>query len=420
MTWIWARRFLVFAVLGGILALAGCGGGSRNIVSNPSSNTPNEQAIVVDTGPTAQAGLYPYANGAFTTVTVCVPGTSQCQTIPGVLVDTGSEGLRVLASALGSLPLPLVTQGGNPLGECAPFVGAVTWGPIESADVKIASEKASSVPIQVIGATSPAIFSGVPSPSCTDMGSPEQDLNSLGANGILGIGPFAQDCGPACMTASTNLNWYYSCPNSGCTISTAGINQQVENPVAAFPVDNNGVVIQLPSVPPATAQTSLSGSLIFGIGTQSNNALSGATVYAIDPTTGNISTEFNNTLYSDVSYIDSGSGAIFFLDPTTVNMAVCSDNSSLYCPSANESFTATNVGADGTAGSSFNFVVGNADSLLANTNDGVANGLAGPTASSPGSSDSFDWGLPFFYGRTVFTAIQGAGTPGGPGPYFAY
>jgi len=30
------------------------------------------------------------------------------------------------------------------------------------------------------------------------------------------------------------------------------------------------------------------------------------------------------------------------------------------------------------------------------------------------------FGLPFFYGRTVYTALDGATTPGGTGPYFAY
>jgi hypothetical protein len=32
----------------------------------------------------------------------------------------------------------------------------------------------------------------------------------------------------------------------------------------------------------------------------------------------------------------------------------------------------------------------------------------------------FDWGLPFFYGRSVFVAIEGQSTPGGTGPYWAY
>ena len=34
--------------------------------------------------------------------------------------------------------------------------------------------------------------------------------------------------------------------------------------------------------------------------------------------------------------------------------------------------------------------------------------------------NTFDFGLPFFFGRTIFTAIQGASTPGGVGPFWAY
>jgi hypothetical protein len=32
----------------------------------------------------------------------------------------------------------------------------------------------------------------------------------------------------------------------------------------------------------------------------------------------------------------------------------------------------------------------------------------------------FDWGLPFYFGRAIFTAIEGKPTAGGPGPYFAF
>ena len=48
--------------------------------------------------------------------------------------------------------------------------------------------------------------------------------------------------------------------------------------------------------------------------------------------------------------------------------------------------------------------------------------LGGPNAGMPSLHipASFDWGLSFFYGRSVYTAIEGAITPGGTGPYFAY
>jgi hypothetical protein len=36
------------------------------------------------------------------------------------------------------------------------------------------------------------------------------------------------------------------------------------------------------------------------------------------------------------------------------------------------------------------------------------------------NSSTFDWGMPFFFGRTVFVAIDGASTLHGTGPYWAY
>ena len=59
--------------------------------------------------------------------------------------------------------------------------------------------------------------------------------------------------------------------------------QQVPNPVSLFTStgDDNGVLIQLPSVPNGGSAPPLNGSLIFGIGTESNNALGSATVYQV-------------------------------------------------------------------------------------------------------------------------------------------
>ena len=45
--------------------------------------------------------------------------------------------------------------------------------------------------------------------------------------------------------------------------------------------------------------------------------------------------------------------------------------------------------------------------------------LAGYDAATPGNHD-FDWGLPFFFGRPTFIAIEGQSTTGGTGPYWAY
>jgi hypothetical protein len=368
------------------------------------------QAISVTTGPAAAVGA-PEVDIAYTSVTICVPGsTTQCQTIDGMLVDTGSSGVRVLSSAL-TLSLPQQKDSnGNPIVECAEFEDGESWGPVQTADISMAGEKASSLPIEVIGSPS---FSNVPT-GCSSLGPVEDDLASFGANGIVGVGNTVQDCGDACavsVSSGQNVGLYYTCPATGCEVTAQADAQQVSNPVASFATDNNGVIIELPQA--SGSEASLNGSMIFGIGTQSNNGLGSATVYTIDPNTGNITTTFNGQTYTDGAFLDSGSNAIYFLDAVTTGMTTCADLTYWYCPTSTQNFSATNVGANGATGT-FSFSIGNADLLTNDVNDGVAPGLGGP---NPGA---FDWGLPFFFGRKVYTAIEGSSTPGGQGPYWAY
>jgi len=395
-----ARRFLSLApLLAGAILLTGCGGGGS---SNPQSIAPsaaNVQAISVNGGPTGN-----YANGVFAPVTVCVPSTSSCQTISDLLVDTGSYGLRLLSSTGGgTLTLALPTQSG-PIGECAPFVDGYTWGPVANADIQISGEKASAVPVQVIDST----FSTVPA-GCQSFGVPELDtLDMLGANGILGVGPFLQDCGEACtQTGSGNPGFYYNCVSTPCQVVAQPLAQQVSNPVGSFATDNNGVIVELPSVSAPVA--SVSGSLVFGIGTQSNNSLSGVTVFPLN-SSGGFTTTFKGQSYP--GFIDSGSNGLFFLDSNTTSITVCSDNSSFYCPNSSANLSATMM--SGATSSTVNFAVQDADTLFSNQSANVFPGLAGP------NTGTFDWGLPFFFGRNVFTAIESASTPGGTGPYWAF
>jgi hypothetical protein len=180
------------------------------------------QAISVNAGPNGN-----YANGAFTSVTLCVPGTSTCETIGGVLVDTGSSGLRILSSAL-TISLPQQkSSDNNPVVECLPFVSGHTWGPVQTADIQMSDEKASSVPIQVL---SDSDFT-VPG-ACANRGPSMDTLTGLGANGILGVAVFAQDCGGACVLAgASNPGLYYKCPASGCVVIGEALSEQVPNPV---------------------------------------------------------------------------------------------------------------------------------------------------------------------------------------------
>jgi hypothetical protein len=72
------------------------------------------------------------------------------------------------------------------------------------------------------------------------------------------------------------------------------------------------------------------------------------------------------------------------------------------------------VTSSGRASQTINFSIANADSLFSNRGDFVFENLGGP---NPGT---FDWGLPFFFGRSVFTAIEARSTPAGTGPFWAY
>lgn len=361
----------------------------------------NFQSIVVNAGPANE-----YLDGAFTTVTICVPGQSACQTIDGILVDTGSTGLRVLSDRL-SLQLPQQSDpAAAPVVECAPFADGFTWGPVRTADIKMAGEQASNVPLQVIGGPG---FPVIP-PSCSSNGAPEQTVDALGANGILGVGVFRQDCGPACTVAgSSNPGFYYSCPaSSGCRIVAESLTQQVQNPVALFASDNNGVMIQLPSVAPGGAPA-VSGMLVFGIGTQADNALGTAKVLTLDGD-GNFTTTYASQSIAS-TYVDSGSNGIFFLDSATTGLPTCPLSTDFYCPATLQTLSATNRGLNG-ASSTVTFTVGNVDALPASIT--AAAEVAGP---NPGG---FAWGLPFFFGRSVFTAFEATSTPGGSGPYIAY
>lgn len=396
-----------------------CGGGGGNsspvvptavpttVTTAAPSTTPtpvpsgsNTQPIEVDGGPEGN-----YINGPFTSITVCVPGTSNCQSIPNVLVDTGSYGLRILGSAL-TLPLPAQTSGGNAVAECAFFVDSFTWGPVATADVEIAGEVANNVPLQIVGA--PGFLS--PPTECTNTGLTAADTSAaLGANGLLGIGPLIQDCGSACASDSANAAEYFVCTSSTCSVTAQSLATQVQNPVALFSGDNNGVAVSLPAIGAAGAPT-VSGSLIFGIGTRSNNGVGSATVYTLN-SVGDFTTVYGGISYDSV--LDTGSSALFFLTPGVTGIPECTgETAGLYCPPTTLSLSAQNIGTNRASGT-VTFNIANANSLLSTSNFAF-NDLGGI------ASNFFDWGMPFFFSREVFVAIEGQETPSGPGPYYAY
>jgi hypothetical protein len=316
--------------------------------------------------------------------------------------------LRILAPVLTlSLAVTPATDGDS-LVECTQFVGSYSWGPVVLADIQVAGEAASSVPIQVIGSSS---FATVPA-NCSGTGTAQDTVAAFGANGILGIGVFEQDCGTTCAPPNSANGYYYSCSASTCAEIAAPLSTQVLNPVALFTADNTGTIIELPSVPDAGAAT-VTGSLIFGIDTESNNASGSETILALDAN-GDFTTVFaGQTL--DQSFVDSGSNGLFFNDG---NLSPCTGNwDGFYCPAAAQSFTATLTGAGAVpATTSVNFTVGNAST--ANPNYAALPTLAGTYSTT--MLTTFDWGLDFFYNRRVATAIEGRTTAVSRGPYVAF
>jgi hypothetical protein len=441
------KKFLLSILLGSLGFAVGCGGGSGSSSnsnssgagssgSNPSTGA-NVLAIAVDGGPAAnKANGDIYPNGAFASATICAPGSSSnCVTVDHLLVDTGSYGLRVLESAVSSLNLSAVkASNGSAAYDCVSFVdGSFLWGPVEAASVTLGGEKASDVPIQVISSST----LNVPTSCGTNLNEDQNAQSSLGANGILGVGLEPADCGPACDPSaggSPPAPAYYTCASLPCLPAFVTEANQVTNPVVAFSTDNNGVIVELPAVSGSSA--TVSGSLIFGIGTESNNQLSSSATVFQPLVCDSFTTIFESQSLSITdpsqcsgpgSFIDSGSNGLFFPDvnnsiPTCSNSTPFGDLSEFYCPSSAQSLSATNeVTHDTSITKKTPFTVGNALNLFtAAPTDAAFGTLAGLNPQGFG----FDWGLPFFYGVHVYSAIDGqvvANPAGAPSPpWWAY
>jgi len=414
------------AALAAALLLAACGGGSTstttticrdpNVCTVPEAaqTTPtgsNTTEIVVDSGPPG-AFVLGVTNVPYVTVTVCAPGsTTQCATVDHVLLDTGSYGLRLLKSKVLALGLPSVPiaadANGTPAGdaaECYAFVLGAVWGPLASADVLIGGEKADSVNVQLIDDGSP------PSPAvpqnCNQQaqGALMNSVSMLQANGILGVGVVSVDCGITCLT--TNNPLYYSCPPGGaaCQAAAVPMASQVQNPVTHFAVNNNGTMIVMPKVPELGA-TVARGRLVFGIGTQTNNQPP-PTQYQLntDPASAEylyVSLQIAAHNYPQ-SFIDTGANAMFFDEPALSQSCTVTSGQAggWYCPASTWRQTATLTDSAGAVGI-FDLAVTSADALF----NAGASALATLGGSAGQATETFALGMPFFYGRTVFTSI---------------
>ncbi len=430
------------------LELASCGGDSGSTgsvtptpVAVPPAPTPappkvaNIATVTLDAGPAALAAGskgYTAFNEPYVTITVCAPGsTTNCQTIDHVILDTGSVGLRLIKGVLSAgllAALPAETQGsGNPVGECYQYVNSYAFGSVRKVDLSIAGESVGSMPVQVIADA--GVFSAVPATCSSGGGTNIITAQDFGGNGIIGIGTTTTDCGTRCTVAGGSSGAiYYDCPSPGCganiarAANAAAPFEQLPNPVAAFAVDNNGTIIALPAVPVQGAP-SLTGTVTFGIGTQTNNALSAATVLPLTTSSSRLGAGYLTATYNGKqltqSFVDSGSNDYFFID-TSLTPCTNTNYIAFYCPSAPLTIslvlTATN-------GFTFNDAFTLYSPLNVAGSSVVAPGLAiNPTLVKPPLpfANSFDLGMPFFFGRTIYTSIEDRQAGATAGPYVAF
>lgn len=434
------KKTFAWACLAAFLStFVACGGGggssssasttsntSSNTTSSSTSNSTTTTGTVSPANPSAQpvtataANAVPiqvsYApspfnevNDPMVSVTICTAGSnaaSNCTTINNVLVDTESFGLRLFASAVPNLSsLPAQTQSGTgaTVAECALFGSGFSWGTVRNVDIKVGGEIAQNVPVQMIADTSNL---AAPAPSACEQQPEMYQPSDLGANGILGIGVRTADCGSGCASGAP-AGWYYACSGILCTAISQPVSQQVSNPVTYFPNDNNGVIVELPPVG-SSGSVSANGMLLFGIDTQSNNALAGtgATILGTNES-GDFNATYNGTTYANLGFFDSGSTFMYFQDAS-----VGVNSGDYYAPSTTLARSVVIAGTNSTT-ATVNFNIGDATTLLHSGNYGFNN----VGHDTPGA---FDMGLPFFFGRHLYYGIEGAEANGVAGPFVAF
>jgi len=415
------------------------------ITVNLTIRTTNQVAISVDGGPLAPGN--PTYNRPFVSVKICDASATNCQTIDHIVLDTGAVGLRVMASALSPTMLAALPtyqdtfstiNAGGPsnknIGECYQLVSGYLWGSLRTAKVQIGGEvTTSSIPIEVIGDTT----AGLAPSACTGTGADLGSQTALLANGILGVQYFEADCPTSCTSASNNVYFVCTDPANSATCSAIDVPvaNQVPNPVFSFgdngsgvSSDNNGLTVSLPTIP-LTGALNTQGTLTFGVNTQPNNQLGSATILSVT-NKGFLPTVFDGTTLCN-SAIDSGSNnySVPFVSGVTPPLCTSLGNTDFYCPTTGTypNFPATTIqDKSQTTTVAADFYIANTDYLDGNNtafND-VANDLtpsfATKDAGCTGTTGSFVWGLPFFFGKAVTTVFNNKTDGTNPGPYVSF
>ena len=136
-----------------LVVLQACGGGGAGSSSAPPPpplpTGSNVAPLIVDAGPT-QLGV----NLPSVSVNNLRAGHDQlARPSTTSLVDTGSTGLRIVASALNARRSPVAGRdappSGDPLYECFTFADGYSWGSVRVADIQLADGQAANLSIQL-------------------------------------------------------------------------------------------------------------------------------------------------------------------------------------------------------------------------------------------------------------------------------
>ena len=119
--------------------------------------------------------------------------------------------------------------------------------------------------------------------------------------------------------------------------------------------------------------------------------------------------------------LNTAANALYLANPLALGILNCADNP-YYCPGSTTPISLTTYGANGASGTVV-LNIANADLLFADNPDFSAfNNLAQESISGL-STDYFELGLPFFFGRNVFVGIAGTTVPNSasaPNGYVAF
>ena len=349
-------------------------------------------------------------NKLYVAVTVCNTA-QQCRTVPDVLVDTGSPGLRLFRSALVGLELDAVTARGHPVANWGRFASGALWGTLHWAEVRIGGvATTAAIPIELFDEPGP----GESLPSGYGSADARSKLRMTVGNGILGISPqrFAE--------AGYYLNVGSHGVRSKSDWEPVKIHDALKlaNPIGHFPAPyDTGSVIRLPEVDRAGGQSTAQGWLGFGLGRPTA---------ALFPQGGRMIVHEldQRSRFAAVveqravdMMLDSGSNfLVLSLDhpgfAAHPNFARC------YNPVALTPIDLRFPSAGREIELARPLLVGSADQLhKARQGCAVLPTIAARPRSEPGQEGAPGGqrtnvlGLPFFYGRSVATGLQGAVNP---------